>query len=586
MRAFAIESRMKNRRSSLTDAWRRARRPLLVFFLLLQCLLLVTGALRADDLSELPVAWQSRLLPVVEGDISGAEPLMREALTQARRSVAERLAQGSEAADPKALADAYGRLGVLLLLLEVENPADAALRNAARLQPLEFRWPYYSGYMAMLAGNTDRALADLRRAQEIDPAYRPLEVHLGRVLLERSTLADARAVLEPVASVAGLSASADYYLGQIALLERRYPDAVDLLTRSLEADPKALGTHYPLAQAYRALGQDALARTHLEQFEMIVPFPADPRIVEMKGAVQRSIPAFERGLEAVRKGDYRDAERLFGEGLEVVPDNAAARISLARTLYLTQQPEAAERELQRAVATDPSQALGHLLLGVLALNRGDQDAASVPFTRATEADPRQAGALFYLAGLDFAAARWAKAAEGYRQAVAIEPALGPAKLLGVVAAFRAAQSSEDPTRQALAALTELRESVPQDPQIGYALVCLLCAAPDQRLRNPEEALSIVDELLQTIPAPPLQRARAMALAAGGRFEDARALMRETLSAALWGASNAVVDLIKEDLAAFERNALPEPWPVGDPMLSPPPLDATAVFRDYPAVDPY
>lgn len=572
MRADAVKWRMRG--AALPGAER-----LLLAVLILLCI----PAPRADGLSSLPPVWADRLLPVVEGDISGAEPLMQEAITKARASVSELLGQGPDAADPDGLASAYGRLGVLLLLLEVENPADAALRNAARLQPDEFRWPYYSGYMAMLAGNSERALTDLRRAQALDPDYRPLEVHLGRVLLERSELTEARAVLERAAEAPGLTAAADYYLGQIALLERRYPDAVERLTAALDADPKALGSHYPLAQAYRALGEDTLARRHLASFEMIVPAPADPRIAEMKGAVQRSVPAFERGLEAVRKGDYAAAARLFAEGLEVVPDNAAARVSLARTLYLTDRPEAAQRELERAVAGDPGQSLGHLLLGVLAMDRGDREAARIELRRAKEADPRQAGALYYLAALDFAAGRWAQAADGYARAVAIEPSLGPARLLRLVAVFR---SGDGALGSILDDLAELQASTPEDAQIGYARVCLLAAAPDAGLRDPKAALRIVDDLLKSMPAPPLQRARTLALAGEGRFQDAAALTHEMLAAALWGAPGPVIDLVQADLDAFERGALPDPWPPDDPMLSPPPLDVAAVFRDYPAVSPY
>ncbi|NEV62682.1 tetratricopeptide repeat protein [Thiorhodococcus minor] len=549
-------------------------------------LMLASGPAQADALSALAAVWQDQLRPVVEGDISGAEPLMQKAIRQARDEVAALLAQGPEGADAKALADAYGRLGVLLLLLEVENPADAALRNAAQLQPEAFHWPYYSGYMAMLSGNTDLALQDLRRAQALDPDYRPLDVYLGRVLLDLSELGEARALLEPVAEIPGLAAAADYYLGQIALLERRYTDAVARLTRALALDPKALGTHYPLAQAYRALGEDALARSHLAQFEMIIPAPQDPRIAEMKRVARRSIPAFERGLEEVRQGDYAEAARLFAEGLKVAPNNAAARISFARALYLSGEPEAAEPELKLAVELDPDEPLGHLLLGVLALSRADRDAARSLLRQALKTDPRQAGALYYLAGLDFDAEQWASAAERYEAALAIEPELAPAGWLRLIARFRAAGASAEAVAAALDDLSALYGSAPQGPQAAYALGCLLAAGPDPGQRDPDRALRVAEEGMRTRPGPQWQRVRALALAGAGRYDEALAQLREMLSAALWGAPPAIIDLIEEDLAALEREALPDPWPLADPMLSPPPVDPTAVIRDYPAVNPY
>ena len=47
------------------------------------------------------------------------------------------------------------------------------------------------------------------------------------------------------------------------------------------------------------------------------------------------------------------------------------------------------------------------------------------------------------------------------------------------------------------------------------------------------------------------------------------------------------DLMQEELAAYEQGRLPgNPWPPGDPLLSPPPFDPVAPFRDYPAAVPY
>ncbi|MBS1202725.1 MAG: hypothetical protein H6R22_1234, partial [Chromatiaceae bacterium] len=81
------------------------------------------GGPAADPVASPPAPWNQRLVPVPESDISGAEPGMQQAIVEARAEIA-RLLQSADS-DPTKLAQAYGRLGALLVLREVEAPADA-----------------------------------------------------------------------------------------------------------------------------------------------------------------------------------------------------------------------------------------------------------------------------------------------------------------------------------------------------------------------------------------------------------------------------------------------------------------------------
>jgi hypothetical protein len=43
----------------------------------------------------------------------------------------------------------------------------------------------------------------------------------------------------------------------------------------------------------------------------------------------------------------------------------------------------------------------------------------------------------------------------------------------------------------------------------------------------------------------------------------------------------------DEMEAYREARVPaDPWPDGDPFLSPPPFDPLAAFRDYPAAIPY
>ncbi|MCF7985159.1 MAG: tetratricopeptide repeat protein [Thiohalocapsa sp.] len=534
-----------------------------------------------------PQAFAHDLVPVAESDVSGAEALVQQAIAEARAEINALLAQPLSDAgalpDAGALADAYGRLGALFLLVEVEAQADACLRNAMTLAPEAFRWPYYAGYLAMLAGNLDRAVDYLQRARAIDPDYPTLYVRLGKVHLDNSELAEAKAAFERVDDVPELASPVNYYLGQIALLERRHEDALALLQAALAANPQATEVHYPLAQAYRALGDTDKARLHLDRFELRAPEVADPLLEELQAATKRALPAFKRGIHAVQQGDYAAAVDEFAAGLAVDPNNAAARVSYARVLYLVGRRDDAAAELDRALALDPRHLLGHFLAGVLHQARGDTEAAARAYRHVLALDSKHTGARFYLANLDFAAGRFAQAADAYRRVLADDASIAPARLLAVIADGHAGAA---PAELAVS-LSGLADAHPDDLQVQYALTRLLAAADDPAVRDPERASELARSLIARMPIPPHQRLLALAQAGAGDFEQAVDTQQGLVALAGWMAPPAEMEAMRAELDAYRRGELPSPaWLPTDALLSPPRFDPMRPFRDYPATTPY
>mgnify|MGYP001825414710 FL=1 len=162
--------------------------------------------LLADTLSEPPAIWQDKLQPVPEADLSGTEPAARKAITQTRERLAELLSQGTTEA-PR-LAAGYGQLAALYQLARIDAPAALCWDNARQLQPDEFRWSYYAGYLALKRGQTEIALAALQRAREIKPDYAPLDLRLAQLWLDTNELDKAHAALLRASRQPGLRASA------------------------------------------------------------------------------------------------------------------------------------------------------------------------------------------------------------------------------------------------------------------------------------------------------------------------------------------------------------------------------------------
>lgn len=564
----------------MKTAARAVRYPLLWLILLFGGLA-VAGVSLADAVSELPPPWDQRLRPIPSTDLSGAEPNIRDALTEARTEIDRLLAD--PATDDDTLATAYGRLGALLVLREVETPANLALGNAATLQPKEPRWPYYAGYVAMMAGANERALGYFEQAKALNPNYPPLYLRLGKVHFDLSDFAAAKTNLARVADAPGLAAAANVYLGQIANLERRYEDAIAHLTKVLELDPDATEAHWPLAQAYRALRQDDLAREHMALVEPRTPPAKDPLLEQLRGAAKQSVPAFERGIYAVEHRRYDEAVRELAAGLDAAPDNVPARVSYARALYLAGDREAAERELDRVLEADPNQTLALFLEGVLAQQNGEREQAATLYRRVLEQEPDHPGVLFYLANLDLESGRFEPAAAGYRRALEAEQPPPPARLLALIAEHRGGASDAE----IAAKLDVLIQAHPDDPMLAYAEACLLAAAENPNVRNPARASELVSTLAFQLPGPPQMRAQALVQAANGDTEAAAATLSQAIAMSGGWLPPQTQALLDRELAAYREGRRDlEPWPAGDPLLSPPPFDPMGPFRDYPASVPY
>jgi len=90
-------------------------------------------------------------------------------------------------------ADAWGRLGMVLLAQLFDIDADHCFAEAARLDPSDARWPYGRGLLA-LKRNPDNALPFLRQAIAVESRPGTLSdysMQLAEALLERRELDEA-----------------------------------------------------------------------------------------------------------------------------------------------------------------------------------------------------------------------------------------------------------------------------------------------------------------------------------------------------------------------------------------------------------
>jgi len=454
------------------------------------CLAVLTAATDAPAQSsarELPPA-RAGLEAVAVPDTSGLESAVADQLGDARQAF-ERVAT-----DPRAwrsrLADAYGALGRVYHAYELFGPAEAAYANAVRLGGDDAMWLHLLGYLYQQTGRFEEAAARLSAAVRVAPDDRAAALRLGDVWLELGRLQDARLQFEELLQV--FPAAARRGLGEVALREGHYREALEQLRGALDRAPQADALHYRIAMAYRGLGRVEEARAHLRQRGLRDIVVGDPVADALASLVRGERLLIIRGTRAFAAGQFREAADLFERALAAAPSSVPARVNLASALLQLGETARAISHLQVAYAQAP---------GDLAAGR-DLSSALLRLGRENEA-------------------------------------------MGVVRALRAANPDDEDTLVGLALLLAKREQYgeaiamldeahgrfPARVTTATTLSRLLAASPELARRDGRRALELALMVHAADGAPADAETVALALAELGRCDEAAGWMQRGVEAA-------------------------------------------------------
>lgn len=382
----------------------------------------------------------------VEGAV---EKTVHRELTTAREQVV------SLAADPETppagLAAAYGELGRLFAAYGLWGPARAAFGNAATLDPSAAGrrdWIYLEAYVLERQGRLPEATDRYRQAVELAPGATAPKLRLALALVEQGREEEAAALLDELAKRRPSAAAAHFALGRLAARRGDARAAAEHFERSLEIQPGAAQVHYPLAQAYRRLGDLDRAKSHLASHAAAgeepgrVTFP-DPLVEALETAGGGGALHKFRGDQLLLTGDTAGAADAYRRAVEADPTSYWARKSLALTLHELGRVDEAERELEAALALDPTgggtaglPAVGVArerarlvyALGGIAANRGQVDEALRRFRRAADLDPAYADPHLQIGNLLGRTGRLEEALAAFGRALERNPGLSEARL--------------------------------------------------------------------------------------------------------------------------------------------------------------
>jgi Flp pilus assembly protein TadD len=377
---------------SAASSCRAARRARLALRLLLPLLPLLplphVQPLQATAADRQAVTLQA--IPPI--DAAAMEPVVREQVEAARRSLA-----GAPAQPGAAAAGIYGEAGKTFFLYALGGAAMPCFENAAALAPEDVRWAYYAGVLAQRLGDLGRARGQLLRATALQSPFPAALYRLGEVELLRGDRAAAGRAFAATLAFPGTVAAAHYGLGRLALQGGDARLAVEHLEAVLQAQPEASIVHAPLAAAYRRLGQLDKAQAQAAAYGNGQVQFVDVLMGQLQAANVGNMRRIAGATEAYKQGNYAEAAAEIRQAIAVDPQDVRSWMLLGHAQERLGDAAGAEQSYRRAVELDPGHPRARLSLGTLLAQRGARVEAIEQLAAAVRLRPDLPDARFNLA---------------------------------------------------------------------------------------------------------------------------------------------------------------------------------------------
>jgi tetratricopeptide (TPR) repeat protein len=427
-----------------------------------------------------------------------------EAFPKAARAELQRRLGALEAApaDVRANAD----LAMVTHAYDQYAAAQILYDRAARLEPSDFRWPYYLGALRAQQGDLEAAVEAFQKAAAINEGYMPLQRRLADAYLELNRLDEAWEIYDALLDKNPDDPAARYGAGRVQALRGDSSAAVENLLEAIRLIPDYGAAHYELSLAYRDLGETEKARMHLERHEgeaRGAP-PMNDKLMEEVSELKPGVAEYvTRAREHERRGQLQQAIDEHLEALELHPEVAQLHVNLVSLYGRTEQFERAAEHYRKALAINPNQADLHYNYGVLLHQFERYGEAWDAFERAVEANPDYAEAHNNLGQLLERQGRFDEALERYRKAVQARPDYRLARFhLGRMLLGK--RRPEEAARQFEAAASARDEMT---PQILFGLTAAKVQMGDRSgaLTTGEKAKQLAEQMGQTDLARSIER---------------------------------------------------------------------------------
>ena len=451
---------------------------------------------------------QQNVLLVPQPRLDDLEPAVAEQIRDAQQHTDGIVAKGGSSRD---LADAYGSLARVYHAYEFLDSAEPAYVNSRRLASGNSEWPHLLGVLYQQTGRLEEAAEAFTAARRLQPRDYAAAVYLGDIYLSLNRMVDARDQFQSVVDV--FPAVARRGLGDVAMRERKFAEAVEHYRAVLDRVPQAAAVHYSLAMAYRGMGRMEDAREQLQRRGPEGVHADDPIVTSVQSLVRGERAWVMQGRRAYEAGQFAAAVDAFTKALEAAPSSVVARVNLGSAL--------------------------------VQMNR---DAEAIPYFRdALRLSPEEPGVAEALIGALVRVGRDTEAIDTFSRAKTYRPD-DEGSLLGVAILL----ADRERFREAIAVLEDAHQRFPDRTATATTLARLLSSAPDVSLRDGKRALDIAMAVNDAEPSPAHAETIALALAELGRCDEAMNWMKRAVASAERGRNAAEAARLSGETSKYAR----------------------------------
>ncbi|MBV8175419.1 MAG: tetratricopeptide repeat protein [Verrucomicrobia bacterium] len=242
-------------------------------------------------------------------------------------------------------------------------------------------WMGYNnlGNALLQKGQVDEALAQFRKALEINPHYVEARSNLGAALFQKGQVDEAVAQYERVLEINPNHAPASYNLGLALFQKGRVDGAITQYKKAVKINP-----YYP--EAHNTLGHALL----------------------QEGQVDEALAQFQRALD-------------------INPNYVEARYNLGNALFQKGRSDEAIDQFQKALEINPNYVNAYSNLGVVLFEKGRLDEAVAQYKKAVEIDSKSFAIRYNLGNVLFEKGQLNEAITQFQEVLRLNPDFSPAQ---------------------------------------------------------------------------------------------------------------------------------------------------------------
>ena len=222
-------------------------------------------------------------------------------------------------------------------------------------------------------GRSKKALAEFRKALEIDPELSRAQNNLGALLAADGQVDEAIAHYRKALKIKPDYVEAHCNLGTALAGRGQFDEAIDHFRKTLEINPDQAVAHDSLGLILAGRGQADEAMAHYSKALEINPEYAKAH--------------YNLGNTLAGRGQFDEAIAHFRKAVEIKPDFGEAHNNLGTVLARQGWLDEAIAHFRKAVEIKPDHVKAHCNLGTALANRGQFDEAIAHFRKALEIKP-------------------------------------------------------------------------------------------------------------------------------------------------------------------------------------------------------